>query len=96
MSLDNRNKPQKYRLQSGVVPAHGTCIVWCDNKDAVSQLHAPFKLENADGASVSIQAEDGSWADCVEYLEQGRSCKVSAEGYYRVLILQDTFFWFVC
>ena len=69
---DNRSKPQKYRLQSGVVPAHGTCIVWCDNKDAVSQLHAPFKLDNADGACVSIQAKDGSWADCMEYLEQGK------------------------
>ena len=69
---DNRQKPQKYQLQEGVVPAHGTCIVWCDGKDAVSQLHAPFKLENADGACVSIQAADGSWADCMEYLEQGK------------------------
>ena len=69
---DNRSKPQKFQLQQGVVPAHGTRIVWCDGKDALSQLHAPFKLDNADGACVSIQAEDGSWADCVEYLEQGR------------------------
>jgi hypothetical protein len=69
---DNRSKPQKYQLQSGVVPAHGTCVIWCDDKDAISQLHAPFKLSNADGACVSIQAEDGSWADCLEYLEQGR------------------------
>ena len=69
---DNRSKPQKFQLQQGVVPAHGTRIIWCDGKDDLNQLHAPFKLENADGASVSIQAEDGSWADCVEYLEQGR------------------------
>ncbi|MCR5533962.1 MAG: CotH kinase family protein [Bacteroidaceae bacterium] len=69
---DNRNKPQKYQLRGGVVPAHGTCIIWCDGKDAISQLHAPFKLDNADGAGVSIQAEDGSWADCLNYMEQGR------------------------
>lgn len=69
---DNRNKPQKYQMQEGVVPAHGTRIIWCDDKDSFSQLHAPFKLENADGACVSIQAADGSWADCVEYLEQGK------------------------
>ena len=27
---DNRSKPQKFQLQQGVVPAHGTRIVWCD------------------------------------------------------------------
>ncbi|MBO7067818.1 MAG: CotH kinase family protein [Bacteroidaceae bacterium] len=77
---DNRSKPQKYQITGGqgagdeslIVPAHGTCIIWCDGKDAITQLHAPFKLENADGASVSIQASDGSWADCLEYLEQGK------------------------
>lgn len=55
-----------------IVPAHGTRIIWCDGKEAVSQLHAPFKLENADGACISIQAADGSWADCLEYTEQGK------------------------
>lgn len=69
---DNRSKPQKYQLRDGVVPAHGTCIIWCDGKDDFKQLHAPFKLDNADGACISIQASDGSWADCVEYLEQGK------------------------
>ena len=69
---DKRNKPQKFQLQDGVVPAHGTYIIWCDGKDAKSQPHAPFKLENADGACVSIQAADGSWADLMEYSEQGK------------------------
>ena len=69
---DNRNKPQKYKFQGGVVPAHGTRIIWCDGKDDFNQLHAPFKLENADGACVSIQAADGSWADCMDYMEQGK------------------------
>ena len=69
---DNPGKPQKYQLQEGIVPAHGTCVVWCDKKEPISQLHAPFKLTNADGACVCIQATDGSWADCMYYLEQGK------------------------
>lgn len=69
---DKRSKPQKFQLQDGVVPAHGTRIIWCDEQEPISQLHAPFKLENADGACVSIQAADGSWADCLHYMEQGK------------------------
>ena len=78
---DNRNNPQKFQITNEklnikneelIVPAHGTRIIWCDGKDAKSQLHAPFKLENADGACVSIQAADGSWTDCLEYKEQGK------------------------
>ena len=69
---DNINRPQKFQMQEGIVPAHGTCVIWCDGKDAISQLHAPFKLSNADGSTVSIQAADGSWADCLDYLEQGK------------------------
>lgn len=69
---DNRNNPQKFQMTEGIVPAHGTCIIWCDGKNSKGQLHAPFKLENADGACVCIQASDGSWYDCLEYQQQGR------------------------
>ena len=69
---DNRNNRQKFQMTEGIVPAHGTCIIWCDGKDSKSQLHAPFKLENADGAYVSIQASDGSWYDYLEYQQQGK------------------------
>lgn len=69
---DNPSSPQKYQLQEGFVPAHGTRIIWCDKKDGIDQLHAPFKLENADGAKVCIQAEDGSWADQLEYREHDK------------------------
>ena len=78
---DKRNNPQKYQITSEnlkikdeelIVPAHGTRIIWCDGKDAISQLHAPFKLSNSDGACISIQAADGSWTDCLEYMEQGK------------------------
>ena len=69
---DNPDNPQKYQLQDGIVPAHGTCIIWCDKKDAVTELHAPFKLENADGQAVCIQAPDGSWSDRVDYLQTNK------------------------
>ncbi len=75
---DKKKKPQKWQITSSeskastVVPAHGSLIVWCDQLASVNQLHAPFKLDNADGACVSIQAEDGSWSDKLTYLEQPR------------------------
>ncbi len=73
---DDRDNPQKYRIAadgsmaSTIVPAYGKQIVWCDKLEPAGQLHAPFKLDNADGAFVSLMAEDGTWMDCVEYLAQ--------------------------
>ena len=73
---DNRNNPQKYQINADgsmantVIPAYGRLIVWCDKLVPISQLHAPFKLDNADGAYIILQAEDGTWSDEMEYLEQ--------------------------
>ena len=75
---DSRNNPQKYQISannstaSTIIPAHGKLIVWCDKLDPISQLHTSFKLDNADGAYVSVQAEDGTWADEMEYFAQDR------------------------
>ena len=75
---DSRNNPQKYQISannstaSTIIPAHGKLIVWCDKLDPISQLHSSFKLDNADGAYVSVQAEDGTWADEMEYFAQDR------------------------
>ena len=75
---DDRSNPQKYRISaegsmaSTIIPAYGRLIVWCDKLSPMSQLHAPFKLDNADGAYVTLQAEDGTWSDEMEYLEQNR------------------------
>jgi len=55
---------------STIIAPHGTLVIWCDKQDPITQLHAPFKLDNADGAVVTIQSEDGSWTDCLEYLKQ--------------------------
>lgn len=72
---DKPGKPHKYQIPSGgdnIVAAHGYKIVWCDNNEPLSQLHAAFKLENTDSAFVGIYAEDGSWADSIRYQAQGR------------------------
>lgn len=73
---DNRSNPQKYRITaegsdaSTIIPAKGYRIVWCDKQAPRHQLHANFKLDNADGAYLLLQAEDGTWADEVTYLAQ--------------------------
>ncbi len=73
---DNRNNPQKYRISaegstaSTIIPAKGYRIIWCDKVAPLNQLHANFKLDNADGAYLSLQAADGSWADKISYLAQ--------------------------
>lgn len=76
---DNPAKPHKYQLtpvnsqlSSLIIPPHGYRIVWCDDKDPISQLHASFKLENKDSAYICVRAADDSWADSLRYQAQGR------------------------
>lgn len=75
---DTRSNPQKYQisangsLASTIIPPYGRLVVWCDKLTPISQLHAPFKLDNADGACVTLQSEDGIWYDEMEYAEQDR------------------------
>ena len=75
---DSRSNPQKYQISAEskdintIVPAHGHLIIWCDKLSPISQLHASFKLDNADGARITLQSEDGTWADEMEYFAQDR------------------------
>lgn len=75
---DTRSNPQKYRISaagsmaSTIIPAHGHLVIWCDKLQPISQLHAPFKLDNADGACITLQAEDGTWSDVMTYPAQDR------------------------
>lgn len=75
---DKAENPLKYKISGGtknantIIPAHGYKIVWCDKKEPDTQLHASFKLDNADGAFISITAADGSWSDHLEYKAQDR------------------------
>lgn len=75
---DTRSNPQKYRISaesssaSTIIPAYGKLIIWCDKLQPIDQLHAPFKLDNADGACVTLQSEDGSWYDEMIYQSQDK------------------------
>ncbi|MDO4823472.1 MAG: lamin tail domain-containing protein [Bacteroidales bacterium] len=68
---DNINKPQKFQIAQGdvstLIEPHGFRILWCDKNDNISQLHTSFKLGNEDGSYVLLTAEDGSWADTLQY-----------------------------
>ena len=66
---DNLNNPLKYQITSPlstIIPPHGYLIVWCDKLDALSQLHASFKLSAA-GGDVLLTAADESWSDRFSY-----------------------------
>ncbi len=71
---DNPSKPEKYQIakaadkESTIIPAHGYLVIWADKLDPLSQLHATFKLGNADGEMVILTAEDGSWCDSLVYM----------------------------
>ncbi len=75
---DKRDNPQKYQISaenseaSTIIPPYGRLVIWCDKLEPINQLHAPFKLDNADGACVILQSKDGTWSDEMEYAEQQR------------------------
>lgn len=75
---DKRDNPQKYQISaenseaSTIIPPYGRLVIWCDKLEPINQLHAPFKLDNADGACVILQSKDGTWSDEIEYAEQQR------------------------
>ena len=66
---DDITNPTKYRIapEGSYIPAGGFRVVWCDGMEAESQLHAPFKLANADSALVLLTAADRSWSDTLVY-----------------------------
>ncbi|MBQ8675317.1 MAG: CotH kinase family protein [Bacteroidaceae bacterium] len=72
---DTPDKPMKYQIPAdgnSVIPPFGYKVVWCDGREPISQLHASFKLANADSAYVAITAADESWHDAMTYKAQGR------------------------
>ena len=76
---DDFDTPYKYQISkdnsqaSTIIPAHGYLVVWCDKKDAKSQLHASFKLD-ANGGAVLLTAVDKQgndlWNDVLIYQRQ--------------------------
>lgn len=70
---DNPDDLQKYQISaaetdgSTIIPAHGYKIIWADKLSPISQLHASFKLANADEESAIISAGDLSWSNRLTY-----------------------------
>jgi len=70
---DNPDNLQKYQITaletegSTIIPAHGYKVIWADKLNPMTQLHASFKLANADNECVILSAEDLSWSDCLTY-----------------------------
>lgn len=74
---DDPQEPHKYQIPSykdlnTVVPARGYKVIWCDNKESKTQLHASFKLKNADDSFISITDAKDTWTDSLRYKEQPR------------------------
>lgn len=73
---DDSSKPLKFQIPDTlgctVIPSHGHLVIWCDkkHKEAVSQIHASFKLA-AEGGVVILTAADQSWCDSLVYQEHG-------------------------
>lgn len=79
MYISNDTKyPQKIQIPTSldkkltIIPSHGYCLIWCDEREPRTQLHVPFKLSNADGSYVMIQAANSTWKDSLVYCSQDR------------------------
>jgi len=70
---NNPDNPEKYQItadgtESTIIPANGYKVIWFDKKAGISQLHAPFKLDD-DGDVLYLTAADHSWTDSLAYAE---------------------------
>ena len=71
---DNESKPTKYKITSTggsastTIPAHGYLIVWASKRDDMGKdIHASFKLGNADGSVIMLTSADKKWSDVMKY-----------------------------
>lgn len=69
---DNPDKPEKYQIkadgtESTIIPPYGHKVMWFDKKEGLSQLHAPYKLDD-DGDVLYLSAKDHSWTDSLVYV----------------------------
>lgn len=69
---DNALVLDKWQISAGltdantVIAPHDYLIIWCDDLDPVSQLHATFKLAK-EGGVVMLSSEDKGWTDYLTY-----------------------------
>ena len=68
---DEATNLHKYQIESNqgintIIPANGYLIIWCDKREAINQLHAPFKLNKTEG-TVYLTSADDTYTDELHY-----------------------------
>ena len=82
---DDEDNPLKYQIPNDnvintIVPAGGHRIVWADEMDANTQLHASFKLKNGDDKMVLLCSSDDFVANNKSYFDKHPEMKDFADG----------------
>ena len=82
---DDEDNPLKYQIPAGsvtntIIPAGGHRIIWADEMDPASQLHANFKLKNEDDQLILVCSSDDFVANNANYFKKHPEMKVFADG----------------
>lgn len=83
---DDIDDPMKYQIPTGStvlntrIPAGGRLIVWADELQSVSQLHASFKLSNTNGQHVIVASSDQFVANNAAYFEAHPAMRSFVDG----------------
>ena len=82
---DDMDNPLKYQIPTGgvlntIIPAGGHRIVWADEMDASTQLHANFKLKNSDDNIVLVCSSDEFTANNKVFFDKHPEMKGFADG----------------
>ena len=78
MYLSNdETEPLKYRISGAdgvntIIGPNDYLVVWCDNRESLSQVHAPFKLDS-DGGKIVLTASDMSFTDIISYSSMSKN-----------------------
>jgi uncharacterized repeat protein (TIGR02543 family) len=90
---DDMGNPMKYKISdpklqtsninlqtSTIIPAHGHRIVWADELEGKSQLHAQFQLSNSNNQIVLVCSSDEFVNNNAEYFQQHPGLKSFVDG----------------
>ena len=82
---DDEDNPLKYQIPNNgvintIIPAGGHRIVWADEMEANTQLHANFKLNNGDDKMVLLCSSDDFVANNKTYFDKHPEMKDFADG----------------
>ena len=82
---DDEDNPLKFQIPSNgvintIIPAGGHRIVWADEMEAVTQMHANFKLKNGDDRMVLLCSSNDFVANNKAYFDKHPEMKDFADG----------------